>query len=254
MSSNWWLTLLSYAELAGMICVCGALIWKRQVGRWPSLFAAIILEFTTNVALLAFIHLHTPYRTYFYAYWVSQGVQELLRLWIIADIMRSFPGVEILPAKLYLFIGVAGATMAFASGYYCWHLHYPLTRTIQETAFLLDRCVAIAWVTFSIVFLSAIKILHLGWSPIGARIANGVFLRLAAGLIIAEGINQHVKQIRLLANGLDSVFTIAVFFFWVYTIVATPTDFVQEELSPEPHQRIDALLAHLKQRRTNENV
>jgi hypothetical protein len=244
MHANWLFQFLAYTEMAGLVAVIFAIIWKRQLAAWPSLFAAISLELSTDVSCMILMHLPGHYSAYFFTYWISAAVQSLLRLWMIADIMRSFPGLDFIPAKLYLFFGIAGATMAATSAAYCWHIHsgsipnLPTFRHVQDfyspacikilrhaapdIATLINRCVSIAWASFTIVMLLSIKLLRFGWSETGARIANGVFVRLCFGLVIAEMIAVKDVKIATLANGLDSLVSIGVFCCWAHAIIRSP--------------------------------
>lgn len=194
------------------------LILRRRVGKWPFLFTALVVEMATDLACMVLIH-HGTYQAYFYTYWISQGLQSILRLWVIGDIIRSFPGIDIVTSKIYIFVGTAGATMAIASATYCYQTTASPAHSMLRTVLLMNRCSNIAWASFIIAVLGSIKLFNLGWDAFGAGIANGYFLRVCAGMIVGELIALKSIKMRLFANGIDSIASIAVFIFWAALII-----------------------------------
>lgn len=209
------------------------LVWRRHIKRWPFLFTALTAELLADVAGMLLIG-HGTYHAYFYTYWTAQGVQSLLRLFVIGDIIRSFPGIDILTPKIYIFVGTAGATMAIASAAYCFHASSSTAHSMLASALLMNRCSNIAWVSFIIAALGSIKLLNLGWDPFGARVANAYFLRVCAGMVVGELIAQRSIKMRLFANGLDSFVSIAAFSFWAALII-------REKIVGEAHGDVETL-------------
>jgi hypothetical protein len=134
----------------------------------------------------------------------------MLRLWIIGDIMRSFQGIDFLPSKIYLFVGVAGATMGLASAYYCFHSPGKLPEQWINLAFMLNQCVNVGWSTFCIAILAAIKLINLGWNPSGAKVTVAIVMRIVGDLLVGEMFTSHFRIIRVLGNCFDSIMTIGV--------------------------------------------
>jgi hypothetical protein len=214
--------LLAPLEMVGLGCVVASLLLRRQAHRWPALFSALVLELSTDVVLLWLIHHPGHYTPYFYIFWISSGLQAILRIWIIGDIVKSFPSIDFLPYSVYFFVGVAGVVMAAASATYCFQGSSQLPQDLVGSVVLMNRCVNIAWISFTAVILCSIKFLNLGWSQQGARITTGVVLRLCSIALVSELLTHPSPRLRSAANGFDSICSIAVCFFWVYCISRNP--------------------------------
>jgi hypothetical protein len=224
MLSNWLLSALEPIELGSLVVAIIALLWMRLAFKWPFLLAALVSELMVDAILAWFLHRKAPYATYFYVYWLGLiALQALIRLGIITDIVRSFPAIGILPETAYWFVGIAGATMAVASALYCFfgspHSATALSMHIKDSAVLFARCVSVAWLTFFVVMLASIKLVNLGWSPIGAGICNGVTARVCYATLYGELMMSKSPRVRLLGNEFESLCTIAVLLFWAYQFV-----------------------------------
>jgi hypothetical protein len=225
MHSNWWLNILSGLEVATLASAV-ILIWKKGlVAKWPLLFLNLVAELATDVVLLSLIGRPGTYRLYFFIYWGSVAVRSLLRVGIIADIMRSFRGIDFLPWQLYMVVGAGAVTMAAASGVFCWnHSHKQAAWTIAM-AFLLNRCASIAWGGFAVAILLSIKSLNLGWERGAARVANGIFFRVSVSLLTSWMYVSNMAPVRfehnmrLFANGIESLSAAVVFGLWTYMLV-----------------------------------
>lgn len=228
MHSNWWFSLLTCAELMALAAVVFLMVWKRQLAKWPSLFTALSIELLTDLCCMALMSRPGHYRAYFYTYWPSIALQAVIRLWVIGDVIRAFPGIDILSSRVYLFVGVAGATMASCAAYFCYHTSGAPAHGLQNMALLLNRCVNIAWATFLVAVLGSIKLFNLGWDRYAATISNGFFMRICAGLIVGELMSINSITMRIFANSLDSACSIAVFSFWICAIS-------REQDCPEAH-------------------
>ncbi len=234
MQSNWWLNLLSGLEIAILAAVAALMLARKLTARWRSLFCYVLVQLAMRLFLVYYLfYPKGHYRIYFWIYWDSTALLALLRLGMIGDIVRSFPGLDFLPNAVYWFITITGMTMAIASGTFCYH-HSAAFHEAQDTVVMLNNCVFIAWTTFLVSFLASIRLFNFGWSPQGACIAFGVFLHMSAGMIVAyllmfkqridiplvtgpflpqSNIVVQIK-IRLLANLMDSC-SIVVFCSWV---------------------------------------
>jgi hypothetical protein len=236
-----WLVVIGTCETIAIVLAFISVTRFGVMRRFPSLLFSLIIELATDVSLLILLHHPRLYTAYFYTYWASVFLQSAMRLWIIADVVRSIPGIGFMPRSVYLFIGLSGATMAFASAMYCLHrsggpqLEHCLSASesirclaawmrndIASVVILIDRCVCIAWMAFSVSLLLCIKVLRLGWSPIGAHVANGITARICACFIVSRLISGHSAQARHWANGFESLCSIAVFLFWFYQFSRPP--------------------------------
>jgi hypothetical protein len=233
--------LLSACEPVALLIALVVAIRMRLAYRWPSLIASLAGELSADSILLWLIHHPGHYDAYFCTYWISVFLQSIVRLWIIADVARSFPGLGFLPKRVYLFVGASGATMAVASAAHALHrsglcpqmanlsianasihcLVMCLRSNASAAVILLDRCVNIAWAVFVLYLLASVKILGLGWSSMGARVANGVSARICCALVMAQIGSLDSARIHHYANSFDSLCSIAIFLFWSYSFSHT---------------------------------
>jgi hypothetical protein len=213
--SNWYITALSWVEISFIAIALTALGSKPKLrAQWPSLFWMLLVEFSSDMALMTWLAAPSRRRYYFYTYWISRAVLAVLRFWAIADVIRSFPGMDFITQKVRLFIGVAGLTMVLLAANFCYASHS--TMPVKEITKLLNDCVSIAWAAFSLVFLIAVKVFNIGWEPRGAAIAAGLFLRVCSSVVIAEMYLNHSRAVRLTANVLDSLSAIVLYISWSY--------------------------------------
>lgn len=247
MNSNWWLNVLSGLEVATLATSVLLIIQKGLVRKWPMLTTTLAIELLRNVALVALLGRHGIwYKYYFFIYWGGLALLCLLRLGVIADIVRAFRGIDFLPWQIYSFVGIAGVTMAIASGVYCYHNSGPVMWKWEiATAFLLNQCVCIAWGTFVASMLISFKLFNIAWELGAARVANGFFFRICVSMVTAEMFTSKVRSIRLTANGLDSLAAILVFGFWTYFLLVynKKDSMVADDESPIAERNALELLA-----------
>jgi hypothetical protein len=223
MHSSFPFSLFTSAEITALATAVFAFLWKRQISRWPFLFSALALEMAIDLICL---HLMGPhhYRQYFFTFWWGQVAQAFLKIGIIADVFRSFPGLDFLPKRVYLFITVAALVMGILAGAYCYHISPDVGARIQNLALLMNRCVNISFGAFAMVILFTFKAFNFGWDPSGARISSVFFLRICCGVVVAEIISSVSAQdpraivLRTAANYLDSACSIVAFSFWSFLV------------------------------------
>jgi hypothetical protein len=230
--SNWWLSILSLLEAAAPAVALAILLVRRLAPLWPSLTAALAFEVLVDVSLYVLLHVPHHYATYFYLFWIASGVQAILRLWITADIVRAIPGIGFFPRTAYLFVGVLGVVMAVAAAAYTWQDPVSIKEHVVFSILLLNRAVNIAWVAFFLTMLALLKLLRIGWNPLGACVTTGVVLRICASAVAAEMYTRPSHSIRLVANTLESIGTILVLGFWAYAFSAA-SSYTAEDLPVE---------------------
>ena len=229
MTSNWWMTLLEVLELLSPALVLLVIARRNLMAVWPSLTTALSFELISNVVLCTLLHQQHFYRPYFYCFWISSGVQAVLRLWITADIVRAIPGIGFFTRSTYVVIGCIGLVMAVASAAMTWH--DPVTQSrIVGTVLLLNRAVNIAWIAFFVSVLAALKLLHIGWNPVGARITGGLVLRIGASALAAEFYTHPSRPLRLWGNAVESVATIVVLVFWAMSLRSLRSEEMWDEV------------------------
>jgi hypothetical protein len=250
MHSKWWTILPSAAQTIAVLGAIAAFSYRWKIQKWPALFASTVGELVSYSIMTAYlVHPRGHYNAYFYTYWISAFALPMLRLGIIADIIRSFPGIECIPQKLYCIVSLVGLTIGATSAYICYQGAMPSVSHSSAPLFLLDmavlinRAVSIAWCTFGVTVLIAIKGFNCVWSIDGSRIAIGLFFRSVVGLIAAElyGITkaQHINAgaIHRWASVVESLCIAAVFTFWAYCV---------STIEEDQHRRIDGDTFRLK--------
>jgi hypothetical protein len=210
---NWWLSLLTWLEVLGQLSVLISLLRSGAMKRWPSIFTVCALNLVAYPVLLSLTGKGHSYNTYFICYWALSAIQAALRLWIMADIVRSIPGISLVPAKSGLFFALLGIVLAIGT----WATTFKDGIAADRTAAILfDRCVNIALLTLMLAILAGIKTHRFGWERRSAYIAWGAFAHLvdkvAYSCVLSFG--SHTWRIR--ANGLDSICYISVLIFWSY--------------------------------------
>lgn len=293
MFDSQWLIGLGMLEPIAIVVALLSIARSGMARRFPSLTFALIIELATDIFLDVLLHHPTFYTAYFCTYWASVFLQSAIRLWVIADVVRSLPGIGFLPRSIYLFVGASGAAMAIASVAYSLHgsglcpqmtnlsianaslrcLDMCLRSNISAMVRLIDRCVCGGWLAFEIALLASIKALRLGWSRIGAHVANGITARVCTCFVVSRLISVNSSQIHNWAaeigssssryshywaaqigsltparihhwaNGFESLCSIAVFLFWSYQF-SLPLQILESEGDDQyTKESLDDLLA-----------
>lgn len=241
MTTNWFIALLGFIEPIALFGTVGMLLWRRLAASWPSLAIALSVELLTDVTLVYLWHTPGHYKAYFYTYWISTAFQSAIRMWIMADIVRSFPGAGYLSGRVYLFVGATCTVMGLCSGWLCYDSTAHKGLDVISTVILLDRCVNTAWVAFIAVLLGGVKLFAFGWSPLGARVANGVFFRICAAAVTVEMMNSHFAWVRGVGNVLSSCSSIAAFAFWAFHLFHYVPESVEVEVTAPSSNMLETL-------------
>ncbi len=247
MQFDWWLSALTLLEVLAPMVALAVLLARRLAPLWPSLTLALAVEVLVDVSLYVLLHVPHQYATYYSLFWIASSIQAILRLWITADIVRAIPGIGFFPRTAYLFVGVLGLVMAVAAAAYTWQDPVSVKDHLVFSTLLFNRAVNIAWVAFFLTMLALLKLLRIGWNPLGACVTTGVVLRICACAIAAELYTRPSHTIRLFANGLESVITIAVLGFWAYAFSASSSHAVQALPEDEDSDDIRFTLRLLEQ-------
>ncbi len=230
MQFDWWLSVLTHLEVVALVAALTILFPRRLAPLWPSLTAALGAEVLVDVSLYVLLHVPHQYATYFYLFWIASGLQAILRLWITADIVRAIPGIGFFPRTAYLFVGVLGFVMAVAAAAYTWKDPVSIKEHLVFSILLFNRAVNIAWVAFFLTMLALLKLLRIGWNPLGACVTTGVVLRICASAVAAELYTRPSHAIRLFANTVESIATILILSFWAYAF-SSASSYAVEDLS-----------------------
>lgn len=210
---------LSTAGFVLELILAAVILWKRQERNWPSLLALAFTDLAAGIVLSRFHH-RSP--TYFYTYYASYFVDTLLRLWVLHDVLRSFPGPAFTQQFLHWVTAAGGAVMAAG----CWCMAAiisgELPNVVRLAVTYFDRCVSVAWAGFIIAAFLAIAGSRLAWSRTGAVIAFGLSLRIASGMAVAGLMIQPTKQHMLTAAYLRAATAVFVLIVWTLAILWRP--------------------------------
>ena len=219
--------LLDYLELAAQVAALYALARSGWWRRWPSLTTSTTLYVSANSVLNLLLHWPHHYAIYFYIYWGSTAVQDFVRVWILLDVVKSFPGLDFLPKRLNLSLFVFCGSLALAAGLHSFHANVPFATGVMTSIVLLNRAVCIAGLIFFFALLTMLRLAGAGWSTTGRSVMNGLALQLSSAALLGQLFTQFSHSVRLWANGFDTAIAAGIFVFWFLHFFRTP-------LSPSP--------------------
>lgn len=220
MLSNRWLTSLSWIEV-GVIAIALVLVVRKPKlwAQWPSCCFYVLVEFSRNIVLMVWLYPSSHHRASTLTYWISQGVLSLLRLWMIVDILRSFPGLDFLPRKLHLFVAVFGGTIVLASVWYCHQAYITPMTQFKQSIVLINQAVSIGWAMFGIALLGSIKLFNMGWEPRGASVACCLFVRVCTDLLVAKLYASQTRNVKVSGMFIDTFCSIVLYVSWSCLLV-----------------------------------
>lgn len=172
-------------------------IMRRKLGRnWPSLIAYCAGAVGFDIAFSFGRH---SYAVWFWTYWIWTLVASFIQFWIIADVLKSFPGGLVWPKQFRQVLG--WFCVLVTVGALVMAMQIPVASNYERfmhTVLTIDACAKFAWAAFFASFLFSIWIMRLGWDAIAAGVANGMAVRSITGLICSQilstGHHQHLAQ------------------------------------------------------------
>jgi hypothetical protein len=181
---------------AALEVVIVLVLYARGLSRnWPSLVAYCIGSLIFDATIYA---RHLSYSTWFWAYWIWTFVSALLRIWIMIDVIGSFPGGLVWPVRFQR--ALALACIVITAGACAMTFLSPISNNYQRmmaAIVIVDRAVATSWAAFLLASLIALWIMRLGWSAIGSMVCLGMMVRVGTALIFSISFSLH----RLLSLG-----------------------------------------------------
>jgi len=196
------------------VSILATLVLRRSWGIWRSIGMYCICDLAFDIAI-AFNH--SIYKRYFFLYWGALAVNAIMRLWILYDVLDSFPGVAFIRSELRWLVGVIGTVIAAGSYYVAFHDTRIFAKELQIAALNLDKCVSVLWGAFYLAALVGIVVFHLGWSRRGAYIANGLLLATAANVVVATLFSGNSHSV-LAGRFLLSVVSIVSLGTWLFAL------------------------------------
>jgi hypothetical protein len=133
--------------------------------RWPSIFFYLCLKSLRSIALFGMYLADMP-ATYFYTYWGSAVIDNLICLWVISEVVRAlvFPSarvVQIAHIVLLHFVVIAAVIGCYLS------MQVHAAFTMEETLFVsaLERATSLAWCIVFLLIAFGSELIGLRWIP-----------------------------------------------------------------------------------------
>lgn len=215
MHSNWWIdSLLLVACLSQAILF--ATIFRQSARRFPSLLAYSAFELSLHGALYL---LRPHYAVYYWTYWISQGVIAALRLWILADAIRSIPCSDDIPRFLRRLIFATATAIGAGSSVIAYRsTHLKLIAGIAMGTFKFSAAINIAICVFSIIVIASLLSTRLGWIKPSSNIAAAVLLQSFGVFLSSWLLTKGTPTARLQANLISSLSEILPTTIWAYSL------------------------------------
>ncbi len=240
--------MLTVIEILGQVAVLVLMIRLNKICRLPSIFVACSLNLIVYVTLLSLLGRPHLYSEYFYTYWSSVAAQAIIRLWMTVDVLRSVPGLDLVPRRVILFIGAISLLMGAGAWQLTLSDGVSQSLRVVSSTILFDRCVNFAEIAIMIGALLGIWLLRFGWDSHGALVSYGVVFHLASEVVVSAMISLSGHTLRLAANGLESVLYIGVLAFWSFCFCLSPAE-TQSSNDPETKEFGERFLYFLSSQR-----
>lgn len=207
---------------------CAVILFRKLYRQWASILVYCVLAISFDVA----IAINRPiYKRYFYLYFGWSFLSALLRLWVLADVVGSFPGTGFIGRKIRWGIAAFAICIALGAVYLTAQDGANHISPIVRSTFIVDRCVAIAWGAFLAVVLLCIRLMGLGWQRTGALIASALIVKIVAGLVFSYLLSFAPPSGRLIGNYLLSVLSIASLLLWLWALSTHREEFYNTGIS-----------------------
>lgn len=215
-----WLALaqhpLDYAIAAlGMTAQTAVLLrlYNNHLTRqWPSIASMMWLAITSNLYLIPMMHSHSHYRQYFYIYWATSGLAALLRFWLIADVAKSFTGLDFIPLRFHMWSTLIAFVTAL--GICCWSFRdYPRLAQGVHSVVLYSGSFSLGWMAFLAVLLGIYHIPRIAWDSVGSQVTQGFILQLA-GSGLGSLLLTYSHTFHTLSYLIDSSCSIGCYVLW----------------------------------------
>lgn len=231
--SNLFFTLAVWIGAAIQACICAAILARKLHRQWPSILTYCVLAVGFDIAIALN---HGSYRRYFYLYWAWCYVAALIRLWVLADVMSSFPGADFIGPKIRYCIAAFAAAVAIGAVLITVRDSANYASAIVRTSYILDRCVALAWGMFLVTVLGVIGLIGLGWHRTGALVANALIVKTAGSVIFSYLLSFSGTNGRACGAYSLSLLSIASLLIWLWALGTHREELYTLNISPTTEQ------------------
>jgi len=174
-----WQFAIAFLGITGNMLIAGIVVTSRRTKQWPSILFLCLFEAILSCLLL---YERGVYRHYFWTYWIAACIRPFLRLWIVADIARSFPGLGWIPRKVWIFLGSIGVSILVLSFVVNHHAGIDLRGWVSGIV-LRERAVEYALLMLYAFFLLVGRVTGFAWSASGSLVAHGTSIQALTSAI-----------------------------------------------------------------------
>jgi hypothetical protein len=201
-----------------------ALVWKRLIRAWPSLFALCTFQLLTTLVLFTVRH---HYAWYFYTYWATSPIQSLLRLALLVEIIGCIPGTQFI-ARRFKWIVVSAssviglvAAVTVHTGHIAWIASSPGHKhQILESVLLFDRSISFFCLACCLLATTIVYLIGFGWDGCGPMIVSALAVQLTA-FAFSSVLWSYFHQIKPYAEYFDEAVRIVVLCLWTHSLLHT---------------------------------
>lgn len=216
-----------------------------MVGRWPSVFAYCATYASGSILLYSQMPI---YQHYFWIFWGREAILEVIRIWVVVDIVRSIPSGRFIPRP----ITIATALISCSIGYIAWSANacrWSLSHMLRAHQWLayvtkLNQCATASWGAALIGLLCGVGLSGFGLYRQAVRIASGYVALIISGMIAAAIYASPAAQpaFKSMANEATGVVEIAALAYWFFSL-QTQDD--AETMTAEQDRELSEHLAEL---------
>jgi len=224
MPANIWTYVQGFAPAPFYLALLVTLLRFRRWGTWPSLIAICANQLAADAVLPPLL----PHRSaYFFAFYTWSWLTALLRLWLMADVVRTFRSARFIGISVPLFFISAGSVLAATAAWVSWHAGSNFTAHRGPLplvgAVLLDRAVNVAWAAFLVSALVGLRVFRITWGRAAALACNGLLVTSGGAMVCRYAFTVLPPRWRQLGDAGQSIIAIAGAVVWC-KCAATPLE------------------------------
>lgn len=179
-----WTYIVGFAPAPAFVALLALLVRRGTWRAWPSLVAIALNQLAADVLLPA-THQHRV--VYFWVFYAWSALACLLRLWLLADVLRTFRPARLLGVSVPTLFAAFGAALTLAALWIGWHSGSALSLSNGPlplvAAALLDRAVNTAWVAFLIAAVIRLTAFDHGWTRSTVYAASGLVISSGGAML-----------------------------------------------------------------------
>ena len=171
------------------------------------------------------------YSVYFWVFWDSAIVVDMLQVYLMADILRALPGRNAISARSRYIFGFLALFLAIGSWTASMHTPGAMYLKVVSTVTLLNRSADVTWGVFTVACIFSISALGMGWRRQPAQIASGYLIDVIFRVYSSSTYAGTSWKLSALANEIGSTVSVAVCVYWLGSLALS-----QEQEQPSEDQ------------------